>query len=337
MSTNADKYKNPYGTMPDDEFENDFQIGSGKGKKRTPNSTLTPKKNYSGELFYPDGYQRASKADEEPQITTEFTPNEVHTRLRKAEGKSTRNPQKIQDKAGRPKGSGKGKSPVNHSLILPKGWGKKPINIEEADEIMRNAEKQRRIAKSFEPEDNSRFLNFTLLLYRLGEVDIDDVDAVRDRIFGYFELCARYDMKPSMAELALAMRMTRLQLYYFKNNNGQKRLKREVREALRMAEAIIDAQMNAYMLNGKVNPVSGIFLMKNCFGYKDKTELEISPGAGFALEPSLDDIVAALPSDERDVIENVAYKVEESDGVKRAEGRADEANSYYEGGFEGLG
>lgn len=35
--------------------------------------------------------------------------------------------------------------------------------------------------------------------------------------------------------------------------------------------------MEDYMLNGKINPVSGIFLMKNNFGYTDKSEVVLTP------------------------------------------------------------
>lgn len=33
--------------------------------------------------------------------------------------------------------------------------------------------------------------------------------------------------------------------------------------------------MEAYMTNGKINPVSGIFLLKNNHGYTDKQEIEV--------------------------------------------------------------
>ena len=32
-----------------------------------------------------------------------------------------------------------------------------------------------------------------------------------------------------------------------------------------------------YMQNGKINPVSGIFLGKNNYGYQDKTEYVVTP------------------------------------------------------------
>lgn len=38
------------------------------------------------------------------------------------------------------------------------------------------------------------------------------------------------------------------------------------------------------MLNGKINPVSGIFLMKNNFEYQDKSEVVLTPNNPFGDE-----------------------------------------------------
>jgi hypothetical protein len=45
-----------------------------------------------------------------------------------------------------------------------------------------------------------------------------------------------------------------------------------------------------YMQNGKINPVSGIFLGKNNFGYQDKTEHVITPTINSDTDYSVDDI-----------------------------------------------
>ena len=45
-----------------------------------------------------------------------------------------------------------------------------------------------------------------------------------------------------------------------------------------------------YMQNGKVNPVAGIFLGKNNYGYQDKTEYVLTPNAGQDSEYSADEI-----------------------------------------------
>ena len=45
-----------------------------------------------------------------------------------------------------------------------------------------------------------------------------------------------------------------------------------------------------YMQNGKINPVSGIFLGKNNFGYVDKQEHVLTPTINSADDYSADDI-----------------------------------------------
>lgn len=45
-----------------------------------------------------------------------------------------------------------------------------------------------------------------------------------------------------------------------------------------------------YMVNGKINPVSGIFLGKNNYGYQDKTEYVLTPNAGQDDDYSAEDI-----------------------------------------------
>ena len=45
-----------------------------------------------------------------------------------------------------------------------------------------------------------------------------------------------------------------------------------------------------YMQNGKINPVSGIFLGKNNFGYQDKTEYVVTPNTNSDNDYNAEDI-----------------------------------------------
>ena len=49
-----------------------------------------------------------------------------------------------------------------------------------------------------------------------------------------------------------------------------------------------------YMQNGKINPVSGIFLGKNNFGYQDKQEMVLTPNTNKEAEYNVDDIKKRL-------------------------------------------
>ena len=49
------------------------------------------------------------------------------------------------------------------------------------------------------------------------------------------------------------------------------------RDLIKKAYLILNLQMENYMQNGKINPVAGIFLMKNNMDYQDKSEVVLTP------------------------------------------------------------
>lgn len=127
------------------------------------------------------------------------------------------------------------------------------------------------------PGDNTKYINHSLKLYDLPKVDMSDADAVRDRIKEYFQICSADDMKPSVAGLALALDIDRS--YLWEIRVGRKGKSPEVADTLKRTMQLLDLQMVDYMQNGQINPVSGIFLMKNNFGYADKQEVVVTPNS----------------------------------------------------------
>lgn len=126
-----------------------------------------------------------------------------------------------------------------------------------------------------EPGDNRKYILHSLRLSELPKVDLTSVEEVAQRVREYFIICAEDDMKPSVAGLALAMDIDRR--YLWEIREGKKGKSPEVADTLKKAMKILDLQMVDYMQNGKINPVSGIFLMKNNFGYADKQEVVLTP------------------------------------------------------------
>lgn len=101
----------------------------------------------------------------------------------------------------------------------------------------------------------------------------DDIDAMEM----YFALCAQDDMKPSVAGMALAFGVDRKTIWAWANGVDSKTLPAESRNLIKKAYQLLNAQMESYMQNGKINPVAGIFLMKNNMGYADKQEVVLTP------------------------------------------------------------
>lgn len=150
--------------------------------------------------------------------------------------------------------------------------------------------RKKRTDKSVQPEtgENSKFLMHDMKLYKLPPVDMEDQNAVQQRIDTYFYICAEDDVKPSVASLALAFNVSRFTLFDWISNRQGVIKHPEVINTLKTAYNLINSYYEHMMNNGRINPVSGIFLMKNNMGYKDTTDYIVTTGNN--TDPSLQDI-----------------------------------------------
>jgi hypothetical protein len=122
------------------------------------------------------------------------------------------------------------------------------------------------------PGDNTKYLTNAMRIANLPKIDTKDTAQLQTRIEEYFSICAEDDMKPSVAGLALAIGVDRKTIWQWTQSENSDRS-----NTIKRAYAVLDLMMNDYMQNGKINPVSGIFLMKNNFGYQDKQDVVITP------------------------------------------------------------
>jgi len=84
-------------------------------------------------------------------------------------------------------------------------------------------------------------------------------------------------MKPTVMGFCNALRVHRQTIWAWKT--GQFRADTHQAIILEAYDAL-EALWEDYMMNGKINPVSGIFLAKNNFGYSDKQEYVLTPNTG---------------------------------------------------------
>jgi hypothetical protein len=68
-------------------------------------------------------------------------------------------------------------------------------------------------------------------------------------------------------------------------------------DSIKRAYDFLENLWENYMHNGKINPVSGIFLAKNNFGYQDKVEHVLTPNMNNDSDYSADDIRRRYLSD----------------------------------------
>lgn len=135
---------------------------------------------------------------------------------------------------------------------------------------------------SLEEGDNSKIMGVNVALFNMEAIDLHDASAVRQRLAEYFQLYADADLKPTVAGMAMALDLDRRRLWEIRNDQTQGRptidtLPKEVRDSIKKAYVLMENMWETYMNSGKINPVSGIFLGKNNFGYQDKTEYVVTP------------------------------------------------------------
>ena len=128
-----------------------------------------------------------------------------------------------------------------------------------------------------QPGDNRKYLTHDLRMWDWPDVNMKEPEQVKARIGQYFQICAEDDMKPSVAGMALAFGVDRKTLWCWCNGVDSAYIPAESRSTLKKAYYFLNAQMENYMQNGKINPVAGIFLMKNNMGYADKQEVVLTP------------------------------------------------------------
>lgn len=120
-------------------------------------------------------------------------------------------------------------------------------------------------------QETTDMLKFNLLLYDMPPFDTHDPELLKQRIQEYFDLCVEYGRRPGAAGLAAAVGVARKTLLTWRD--GSIRPSSEHRQIMERAFTVIDSMMEQFMLTGKVNPVSGIFLMANNHGYRQKVEI----------------------------------------------------------------
>lgn len=97
------------------------------------------------------------------------------------------------------------------------------------------------------------------------------VDELRQNIGKYFEYCMENELRPGVENLSLWLGVCRSAFLQW--SKGERR--KEFQEVAMQAKQTMAAYMEYMFQKGEINPVSGIFLLKNWYGYKDTVTNEV--------------------------------------------------------------
>lgn len=128
-----------------------------------------------------------------------------------------------------------------------------------------------------EPGDNSKALAQIMGIYNMPKIDTSNDEEVEERIQEYFEYCFNNDLKPGVEGMALAIGVDRRTLWEWETGRKRGVVDSSRADIIKKAKLFLANYMENLSQNGKINPITAIFLMKNHFGYADKQEVVITP------------------------------------------------------------
>lgn len=120
-----------------------------------------------------------------------------------------------------------------------------------------------------EPEAVQAIVSSLKDLHDLGRPQTDE--ETKQRIDDYFSFCECSSIRPGVESLCMALHISRTTLFRWANGQDCTAYKQDL---ILSAKSFISAFLEQTMLQGKISPPSGIFLMKNWLNYKDTVSIE---------------------------------------------------------------
>ena len=169
------------------------------------------------------------------------------------------------------------------------------------DEVVEQIVKHKRPKKSeqmqvqTDPGDNAKYIGVSLKLFNMPAISLKDPAQVEQRLAEYFQIQFEADLKPTVVGMAMALGIDRRRLWEIKagakmGGTSEYDLPTATLVTIKRAYDFMENLWENYMQNGKINPVSGIFLGKNNFGYQDRTEYVVTPNTRTDSDYDADDI-----------------------------------------------
>lgn len=140
--------------------------------------------------------------------------------------------------------------------------------IRKESQAIREAQKLQKLANQIKKGDNAELLNFNMVLAQLPAVDLNSREQVAERTSYYFAYCAQMGNRPNLAGYGLALGLSRQDVRQIVH--GQMKVPAETQSIILAANAIIDSTLEDLMMSGGINPVAGIFLMRNNHDYTNE-------------------------------------------------------------------
>ena len=134
--------------------------------------------------------------------------------------------------------------------------------------------------KYIDLESNVKSIYIAQEIMAWEKPDLTDPKSVSDRLVKYFGFMASTDCRPLVSGLAQALGIDRFRLYEIVNNvqgtSGMAKVNQATQEIIKDAYQSLETAFEYNFIHGKINPVTGIWMSRNHFGYQEKKEVHVT-------------------------------------------------------------
>jgi hypothetical protein len=152
-------------------------------------------------------------------------------------------------------------------------------------------------AISATPEELREFTRHALELFEATPPDLHNADEVRQAIENYFQSCIKRGVRPGNLGLYAALGITKQDYYDVVNGRNKSKVSPDCIDMLKKAAIAIGQYREGLALEGKINPVTYIFMGKNYDGLQDQTQIEVTAQPGPAASMTPEEIARQIEKD----------------------------------------
>ena len=186
---------------------------------------------------------------------------------------------------------------------MPTKKNEQPLSDEQITDVVKKKRKRpdrtEYVSTHYDKGDMSRMIRNAMDLANMGPVDMHDPAQVEKRMNEAFMYMIDHDMKPTVESLALAFNTNRTQLWRWREG-VETNVPEATRNVIKKAYNIMNQLLTQTMADGKINPIPAIFLLKNNHGYKDQTDVVVTPNnplQGMDADTARQRLVEAVPDE----------------------------------------
>lgn len=147
------------------------------------------------------------------------------------------------------------------------------------------------------PAELNALTAFALDVYKAPTPDLHDPEQVQTAIIGYFETCQRHGLRPGNLGLYAALGMSKQDYNNVITGKSKSKVSPSCIDFIKKAVRAIGVYREGLALEGKINPVTYIFMGKNYDHLTDTQQLEVTASSGPAPTLTPEEVARQIEKD----------------------------------------